>query len=540
MTPQPNGAGPRPGGPGGPEGALEGAGAAGAEGRRRRLIVLAVCSTSLFIVSLDNTIVNVALPTLQHRFGSSVSGLQWVVDAYLLVLASLLLLSGSAGDRFGRRRIFWLGLTLFGTGSLLCSLAWSLPALIAFRIFQAVGGSMLNPSSLSIIANTFTDPRERAGAIGVWAGVSGISTASGPILGGLLIQAVDWRAVFWVNLPVVVVAGLLTRRFVPESRAARPRRFDPPGQLLAIAVLGLAVFAIIEGPADGWSSPTVLGCFGASVLALVVFLIVEQRRAEPLLELRFFRSPPFSGAATIAVAAFVVLAGFLFVMTLYLQEVRGDSPLVAGLATLPMTLAIAVVSPWSGRLVGRSGARLPMVASGLLLALGSALLLLDTPRSSYLLLAAAYLPLGIGFGLVNPPITNTAVSGMPPGQAGVASAVAGAARQIGAALGVAVVGSVVTSRMLSLLEAGSGTARARPGAGLSILGSGGAMPRHLGAVFTEATHAGWLVCLACGLLIAAVGATTTGPWALRHARAAVGDLGAPDPGRGVPSVEGPA
>jgi EmrB/QacA subfamily drug resistance transporter len=512
------------------------AGAGDERGRRRRQGVLAICSLSLFIVTLDNTIVNVALPSLQRQFHASTSGLQWVVDAYLLVLAVLLLFSGSTGDRFGRRRVFQTGLVIFGAGSALCSVAPSLLFLVVFRMLQAVGGSMLTPNTLSIIRNVFNEPRERAAAIGVWGGVSGLSTAAGPVLGGVLIQLLDWRAVFWVNLPIVALALVLTRRFVPESRAERPRHFDPPGQILAVVLLGTLTYGIIEGPTRGWTSPVVVGSFVVAAAAFAAFLGVERRRQDPLLELRFFRSPPFSGATAIATLAFMVLAGWLFLNTLYLQEVRGDSALIAGLSTAPATIVIALVAPVTGRLVGRSGARVPLVASGLFFAAGTAVLIFVTPGTSYWLLALAYLGLGLGFGLVNPPISNTAVSGMPPAQAGTASAVASTARQVGSVLGVAILGSVVTSRFRAELAARLPALHLPPAARTRLLhasvgasgigaGSGPAVSHVVGAAFTAASHAGWLITTGIGAVVAAIGLLSAGPWALRRAHDKVGDLG---------------
>src|SRR5271155_2721468 len=220
----------------------------------RQLLVLATCCMSLFIVGLDVTIVNVALPSIGHDLHAGVSGLQWTIDAYTLVLASLLMLSGSTADRVGRRRTFQAGLALFTLGSLLCSVAPGLGWLVAFRMLQAVGGSMLNPVAMSIITNTFTEPAERARAIGVWGGVFGLSMAMGPVLGGALVDAVDWRGVFWVNIPVGIAALVLTALFVPESKAPRPRRLDPFGQLLVIVLLASLTYAVIEGPAYGWGS----------------------------------------------------------------------------------------------------------------------------------------------------------------------------------------------------------------------------------------------------------------------------------------------
>ena len=277
------------------------------------------------------------------------------------------MLAGSTADRFGRRRVFVAGLAVFTLASLLCSLAPSVEWLIAFRVLQAVGGSMLNPVAMSIIANTFTDPRERAQAVGVWGAVFGISLALGPVVGGALIAALDWRAIFWINLPVGLVAIVLAVRFVPESRAERPRRFDPVGQGLVIVLLAALTFGIIEAPSRGWSSPLIVGALAASGLALVSLLRYEPRRKEPLVDVRFFRSVPFASAIVLCVAAFAAFGGFLFLNTLYPQQMRGLSPLQAGLATAPMALMTVVASPLSGRLVGRRGPRLPLAIAGVAL-----------------------------------------------------------------------------------------------------------------------------------------------------------------------------
>src|SRR5215472_200688 len=291
--------------------------------RRRRYLVLAICCLSLFIVGLDMTIVNVALPAIGRDFHASVSGLQWVIDAYLLVIASLLMLSGSTGDRIGRRRVFQAGLAIFTLGSLACSLAPGLGWLVAFRALQAVGGSMLNPVAMAIVTNTFTEPGERARAIGLWGSVFGLSVALGPVVGGALVDSVGWRGVFWMNIPIGIAAVVLTALFVPESRAARGRRPDPFGQMMIFMLLAAVTYAIIEGPAYGWASARILACFAVAAAALAGFAWYEPRRAEPLLDLRFFRSLPFSGAALTAITGLAAFAGFLFLITLYLQDVRG-------------------------------------------------------------------------------------------------------------------------------------------------------------------------------------------------------------------------
>ncbi|MFG2617915.1 MFS transporter [Streptomyces sp. NPDC048507] len=461
---------------------------------RRRVLVLAICCMSLLIVSLDNTVLNVALPSMRRDLHASVSGMQWTIDAYTLVLASLLMLAGSTADRIGRRKVFATGLVLFTAGSVLCSLAPTLEWLIAFRMIQAVGGSMLNPVAMSIITNTFTDPKERARAIGVWGAVVGISMAAGPLIGGLLVDSVGWRSIFWVNLPVGLVALALTLRYIPESRSDRPRRPDPVGQLLVMALLGTVTYAIIEAPAAGWTSAQTLGCGAAAVAALVGLLVYEPRRAEPLIDPRFFRSVPFSGATVLAVSAFAALSGFLFLNTLYLQDVRGLSALDAGLYMLPMAAFAFLCAPVSGRLVATRGPRLPLLVAGVTMGASGLLFAVFSAEGSTPLMFAGYVLFGIGFGLVNAPITNTAVSGMPRAQAGVAAAVASTSRQTGGALGVAVIGAVLAA----------GTAG--------------------GGDFAAATRPAWWIITACGLLVLVVGAATTGPWADATARRAAREL----------------
>jgi len=413
---------------------------------------------SLFIVGLDATIVNLALPSIRRELGASVTGLQWTVDAYTLVLAALLVLSGSTADRLGRRRTFQVGLVLFSVGSLLCSIAPTVGLLIAFRMVQAAGGSMLNPVAMSIITNTFTERRERARAIGVWGGVVGLSMAAGPLVGGALVETISWRSIFWLNVPVGILAVVLTALFVPESRADRPRKLDPVGQLLVILILAGTVFGIIEGPETGWGSPLIVGSFAVAALSLITLLRYEPRREDPLLELRFFRSVPFSGATVIAVCAFASLGGFLFLNSIYLQDTRGFSALRAGLLTLPMAAMTAVFGPLSGRIVGAWGARVPLVIAGIGLTTAGLLLTTITPTTPLPLLVSAYAAFGIGFGMVNAPITNTAVSGMPVQQAGVAAAIASTSRQVGAALGVALIGAFAGGVVGWWIIAGCGTA----------------------------------------------------------------------------------
>jgi EmrB/QacA subfamily drug resistance transporter len=409
---------------------------------------------SLFIVGLDVTVVNVALPSIGRELHGDISGLQWTVDAYTVVMASLLMFSGSTADRLGRKRIFVVGLAVFAAASLLCSVAPSVGLLVAARVLQAVGASMLNPVAMSIITNTFQDPRERAQAVGVWGAVFGVSMALGPVVGGSVVSAVGWRPIFWINVPIGLIAIALTLRFIPESKAPRPRRFDPVGQAFVIVLLAALTYGIIEAPSRGWSSPAILAVFAAAAAALVGLLLYEPRREEPLIDLRFFRSIPFASAIVISVAAFAAFGGFLFLNTLYLQDGRGLSPVQAGLLTVPLAVMTVLGSPLSGRIVGRHGPRVPLVISGVALVIACAVLTGIDAASPVARLLAAYVIFGLGFGFVNAPITNAAVSGMPRAQAGVAAAIATTSRQVGQTLGVAVVGAILSSH----LSAGVSTA----------------------------------------------------------------------------------
>jgi EmrB/QacA subfamily drug resistance transporter len=484
--------------------------------RAHRLLILGICSMSLLIVGLDATIVNVALPAIHRSLHASVSGLQWTIDAYTLVLASLLMVSGSTADRIGRRRVFQIGLATFSLGSLLCALAPTQQVQIGARILQAIGGSMLNPVAMSIIRNVFTDPRERAQAIGVWGAMIGLSIALGPVLGGVLVDTVSWRAVFLVNLPVGLAAILLTARYVPESRAEHTRRIDPVGQLLIIIGLASLVYAIIEAPSAGWLSAQTLSLGAVSVIALTALVGYERRTTEPLIEMRFFGSAPFAGASGIAIAAFAVQGGFLFLNTLYLQEARGLSPLDAGLCTLPMALGLLVITPLSGRYVGNRGARAPLVIGALLVIVAGVMLTRITDATSYPYLFAAYAVLGLGMGSLNPPITNTAVSGMPASMAGVAAAIASTGRQFGSTLGVAVLGAL----------------------------AGGVATGTVGRGFAAATHVSWWIVVGLGVVMLVLGFLTTSSWALGTARRTadsfdrdVGDVRDAEPGAGAPAPE---
>ena len=457
--------------------------AAGGEAPVRAKLVLGICCLSLLLVGMDVTIVNVALPAMQRDLHASLSGLQWIVDAYTLVVASLLMLSGSMSDRFGRRRVFQIGLTLFSVGSLLCSLAHTMGQLVFYRALQGLGASMLNPVALSIIATVFPVPKDRARAVGIWGAVAGVSLAVGPLLGGALTQSVGWRSIFWINVPIGVTAIALAAKFVPESKAVRARAFDPVGQGLVFAGLTTLTYAVIEGPRAGWGSGLILGLFAVAALALVGFVLYEPRRRDPLVDLRFFHSVPFSSATVLALCAFASFAGFLFLNVLYLQQERGFSALHTGLCTLPLAVMMMVCAPLSGRLVGSYGARPSLLLAGVGF-LASTLLLtrlsLETPLG---VLLVAYALFGVGLGMVNPAITNSAVAGMPLSQAGVAAAIASTGRQVGAALGVAVAGTVVSTS------------------------------RQTGVAFTQATHPIWWAMTGCGLVVLVLGWVSTTAWA---------------------------
>jgi EmrB/QacA subfamily drug resistance transporter len=474
--------------------------AAGLSPGRRRAILL-TCCLSLFLVTMDVTIVNVALPKIRSDLDASIAGLQWSIDGYTVVVASLLLLSGSMADRHGRRRTFQLGLMVFSLGSLLCSLAPTTGALVGFRMLQAVGGSMLNPVAMSIIVNTFTDPRERARAIGVWGAVVGVSMAAGPVIGGALVDSVlGWRSIFWVNVPIGALALGLTARLVPESRAERPRRLDLVAQALVIVGLLALTAAVIDGRRRGFSSWPIAGGFATALACGVAFVAWESRREEPLLDLRLFRSVPFASATLLAVLAFAAFSGFLFLNSLYLQEARGLTASRAGFMTLPFALSLVVCSPLSGRLVGAGRARLAIVAAGAAMT-AAALVLTRLARETPLpVLVAAYAVFGMGFGTINAPITNAAVSGMPRSQAGLAAAVASTSRQVGASLGVALAGSL----------AGSGIEAAHR------------------ADFAEATHVVFWVTAAYGLAIVLLGFLSTSPRARASAERVAALLGVPE------------
>ena len=455
---------------------------------RRKSAVLAICCISMIVVVMDISIVNVALPAMGRELHASESGLQWTIDAYSLVLAAFLVLAGSTADRVGRRRVFQVGLAVFGLGSLLCGLAPGIGWLIAARVLQAVGGTMLNPATLAIIVNTFTGPVERARAIGIFGSMSGLALALGPILGGGLVDVLGWRSVFWINVPIVITAIVGAALFVPESRAGRARRFDPVGQVLMALILGTVVYAIIESTSLGWTSPVIVGLLAVAALGVAGIIGYEPRRADPLLELRLFRSVPFSSAIMMALFALCGFGAFLFVTMQYLQDVRGLTPVTAGLCLLPVGLPVLVVARLAGRMVGGRGPLVPLLVAGSALALGGGVSLWLGPDTPLPAVLATYLLFGIFLGAVNPPITNSAVSGMPRSMAGLAGSLASTGRQAGTTLGVAISGTII------------GPAFAHGGTGVA-----------------SAAHGVWWMVLALGTGIVVLGLVSSGRWASRTA-----------------------
>jgi EmrB/QacA subfamily drug resistance transporter len=410
----------------------------------RRWWTLAVLCVSLIVISLDNTILNVALPTLQRDLDASASELQWIVDSYMLVFAGLLLTAGALGDRFGRKRALSLGLLLFGAGSAFSALATSADMLIAARAVMGVGGAFIMPSTLSILTATFQGA-ERAKAIGIWAGVAGIGIAVGPVSGGWLLEHFDWGAIFLVNLPIVAAALVAGRWLVPESRDPAAPRLDVPGFALSTAGLTALVWAIIEAPARGWTDPVILAAFAFAAAVLAAFVAWQRRTDSPMLPVGLFRNPRFSASSAAIALAFFALFGMIFFLTQYLQSILGYSALEAGIRTLPVAGGLILGGPLSAKLAGRFGAKV-VVAGGLaLVAAGLGLLTLADAESGYGIVALSQVVLGFGMGNAMAPATDAIMGSLPIAKASVGSAVNDATRITGGALGVAVLGSMLST-----------------------------------------------------------------------------------------------
>lgn len=406
----------------------------------RRTVLIVMCA-GYFLVLLDVTIVNVALPKIGTGLAAGVGGLQWVVDGYALALAALMLAGGTIGDLYGHKRIVLAGLAVFGAGSLGCGLAPAVGVLVGFRGAQGAGAALMLPGTLAVISDAYPDGEERARAIGIWAGIGGAALPAGPLLGGVLTEAIGWRAVFFVNVPIVIVAIALAARAVHESSDRRTGRLDVTGVVLAGAALALLTFAFVAA-GHGGLRPLVLGAAAVAIALAAAFIGVERSREHPMLPLALFRRGDFAAANSVAGAMNLSALGLLFVLTLYLQDVRHHSALVAGLALLPMFLPLSLIAPFSGRMTARVGSRRPMVIGLLLAAAGTALFVAVNDDSSYLTLLPALLLLGSGLGVLTPAVVAAAIGAVPGDRAGLASAVNNTARQACGAIGIAAFGAL--------------------------------------------------------------------------------------------------
>jgi DHA2 family methylenomycin A resistance protein-like MFS transporter len=422
-----------------------------------RLALPAIC-LGYFMVILDATAVNLSLPALGRELGGDVGTLQWVVDGYTLTFAALLLSAGSLGDRFGAHRIFCAGLVLFVVSSAACGVAPGAGSLVAARLVQGVAAAVLVPSSLALLGAAYSDTGARARAVGIWGGVAGIAAASGPVIGGVLTQAASWRLVFFINVPIGLAALLLTLRYVPRAAGHGRRGLDLPAQAAAIAALGALTFALIEARADGWTSPVILGGFAAAALLVVVFVRSERRAGSPMLPLGLFRSRAFSGGSAIGLLINLGFYGQLFVTSLYFQNTRDMSPVVAGLALLPEGILVSYASFLSGRRTSRTGVRPTMIIGLCTGAAGLFGLMAAGPHTPYLVIVLPLMAAGFGMAFTMPAATTTVVEAAPGERAGVASGAINTGRQIGSTIGVALLGTLSVSAGLPAAMAGAGTA----------------------------------------------------------------------------------
>jgi DHA2 family methylenomycin A resistance protein-like MFS transporter len=408
---------------------------------RQAAALLSVC-LGFFVIQLDVTIVNVALPAIQHRVGGSLAGLQWVIDAYTLALASVMLTAGATADRAGARKVFTAGLTVFAVGSAACAAAPALGVLIAARAVQGLGASALLPCSLALLVHQFPDPRARARALGVWGGMGSAGVALGPVAGGALVAAVGWRSIFLVNVPICLLTVILLRRFAAESPTHPDRRTDVPGLLLGVTMLAGLTAAFITAGEQGWTQPLPGALLAVGLLAAWAFTKAERRHPHPVLPLGLFKSKNLSGATGVGLIFNLALYGSLLCLSLYLQTTRHESVLATGLLLLPMSATVGLGSLASGRLTARLGPRTPMLAGLTFAAAGAALLATAGPKTYITLILAGSILLGL-VSLAMPAMTAAVVGAAGPGHAGVASGVLNAARQSGGALGVAVLGSLL-------------------------------------------------------------------------------------------------
>ena len=413
---------------------------------RDRRLILAVLCVSLLIVSLDNTILNVALPVIVRTLHASSSSLQWIVDSYAIVFAGLLLVAGSLGDRLGRKWVFMTGLAIFSAGSAVSAFSGTADRLIAARAFMGIGGAAIMPSTLSILTSTFTEARERARAIGIWSGTTGLGVAVGPVAGGWLLAHFWWGSVFLVNVPIALIGLFAAVWLVPNSKNSNTKRSDPIGAGLSIVGMGLLLWGIIEAPNRSWTSPLILGAIAAALAVLTLFIIWERHSSHPMLEVSFFKSRRFSAAVGAMGLVMFALMGGLFLLTQYLQFSLGYTAFETGLRIAPIAAVLLVVAPLSSvvdRLVGTK----PVVFAGMaIVALGFGLLTRVTVHDTYMDVLPAFLLIGLGTGLAFAPSTESVMGSLPVDQAGVGAATNGAALQTGGALGVGVLGSLLNTR----------------------------------------------------------------------------------------------
>jgi EmrB/QacA subfamily drug resistance transporter len=417
------------------------------ENAREKVVVLLTMCFALAMAMLDNTVVNVALPSISEDLHAGVSGLQWIVDGYVLAFASLLLTGGILGDRYGRKKTFIIGLSVFTLASLACGLSQSTQQLIAFRAVQGIGAALLLPGTLSIITVTFP-PHERARAIGLWAGFSGLALALGPTVGGYMVEHIGWESVFFLNVPIGVTAFVVALATVRESVSEIERRLDIPGLLLGTSALFCVTYALIEANQLGWSDPLIVGGLVGFGVLTTAFLIWEMRNPHAMMPLRFFRIPAFSAGNAVAFSVSLGLFATFFFFSLYLQLIRGYSPFEAGYRFLPMTLAIILTAPAAGRYAQRHGSRVPMTY-GLTLA-GGALLVLGLTMhvdSSYWYILPAFVLMGHGLGATMAPMTAAVMNSVGPQRAGLGSAMTNTSREVGGVLGIAVLGTILTTRL---------------------------------------------------------------------------------------------
>ena len=468
---------------------------------RSRTAVLVVVCLALFLALLDSTAISLALPVVQEDLGADVSGLQWIADGYVLVFACLLLSAGTAGDRLGRRRPFLGGLVLFTLGSVVCALAPSLGWLVAGRVVQGIGAAAVTPQTLAILGQTFPAPAERARAFGIWSGVSGLALLLGPAVGGLLVGTWGWQSVFWVNVPVGVLAVVLGSRVLVDVPPAEASTLDLPGQVLTVGVLGTLTYALIEGGRHGWTSGLILTLLACSVALAVVLVSVERRAAAPMLRLDLFRSGTFSACAAVTfVTAFGLYASF-FLLSLYLQRVQGLAPAAAGVRLLPAMVAVVLVAPVAGLLAGRVGSR-PVVVLGSGLA-AAGLLLLSTldAGSGYVSVWPALVALGAGIGFAMP-ATNTALMGAAPVSSGSAAGATGeTSQQVGALLGIAVLGALVSAGIRDSVRDDAGLTGAAADRLATDVAAGALPTGPLASAAETALTAG----ITAGLLVAGLG-----------------------------------